>query len=76
MRNITLSVDEEVLARVRQVAAERNSTVNALVREYLTNLAAQEDRARLARQRLRELSQKSTGRLGPKKWRREDLHDR
>lgn len=76
MKNITLSVDDEVLAAARRHAAERNSTVNALVREYLTNLAQHQDRARRARMRLRQLSKQSQGRLGKKTWRREDLHDR
>ena len=40
MKKITLSVDEHVLAAARRHAAEHNSTVNALVREYLSNLAA------------------------------------
>ena len=76
MKNITLSVDENVLAAVRLHAAERNSTVNALVREYLTNLAAHEDRAKRARARLRQLSSQSQGRLGKKTWSRDQLHDR
>jgi hypothetical protein len=76
MKNITLSVDESVLAAVRRLAAERESTVNALVRDYLTKLAAHENRANRARARLRELSRQSTGRLGRKTWAREDLHDR
>lgn len=76
MKNITLSVDENILATVRRQAAERNSTVNALVRDYLTNLAAHEDRANRARVRLRQLSKESQGRLGRKTWSREQLHDR
>jgi hypothetical protein len=76
MKNITLSVDENVLAAVRRHAAERDSTVNALVRNYLTNLAAHEDRAKRARVRLRQLSRQSVGRLGKKSWSREELHDR
>ncbi len=76
MKNITLSVDEDILAAARRHAAERNSTVNALVREYLTNIAQHQDRARKARARLRQLSRKSKGRLGEKTWTREDLHDR
>ena len=76
MKNITLSVDENVLAAVRRHAAERNSTVNALVREYLACLAAHEDRAKRARARLRELSAQSQGRLGKKTLTREELHDR
>ena len=75
MKNITLSLDENVLATVRRHAAERNSSVNALVRDYLTNLAAHQDRAKRARARLRQLSTQSKGRLGKKTWTREDLHD-
>lgn len=76
MRNITLSVDEHVLAVVRRQAAERNETVNSLVREYLNTLAMHEDRASKARARLIELSRESQGRLGRKTWTRGDLHDR
>jgi hypothetical protein len=76
MKNITLSVDENVLAAARRLAAERDSTVNALVRDYLTKLATHENRADRARARLRQLSEQSTGRLGKKTWSRADLHDR
>lgn len=76
MRNITLSVDEKVLAAVRRYAADQNSTVNGLVRDYLTNLAAQEDRAKSARARLHELSAQSVGRLGKQTWTRCHLYDR
>ena len=34
MKNITLSVDEKVLAAVRRYAVEHESSVNGLVREY------------------------------------------
>ena len=76
MKNITLSVDENVLAAARRHAAERDSSVNALVRDYLTKLAAYENRADRARPRLRQLSGQSTGRLGKKTWSREELHGR
>jgi hypothetical protein len=74
--NITLSVDEKILEVARRYAAEQNSSVNALVREYLTNLAAHEDRAARARARIREMSAQSEGRLGKKTWSRDDLHER
>jgi len=76
VKNITLSVDEKVLATVRRRAAERNSTVNALVREYLTRLAAHDRRANNARAQLRRLSKESQARLGKITWSREQLHDR
>lgn len=76
MKNITLSVDEKVLAAVRRRAAEQNSTVNALVRQYLTNLAEQDDRAARARARMVELSEQSQGQLGEITWTRDDLYER
>jgi hypothetical protein len=76
MKNITLSVEEEVLAAVRRVAALSGTTVNALVREYLTRIAEHDDRAARARRRLRELSDASEARIGTAKWQREDLYER
>jgi hypothetical protein len=65
MKNITLSVNEQVLAAARRYAAERNSSVNALVREYLASSAQREDRAAQARERLKQLSRQSNARVGP-----------
>ncbi len=76
MKNITLAVDDDVLAAVRRYASDRNTTVNGLVRDYLTRLAAQQDKAAKARQRLVELSEKSQASLGNWKWNREEIYDR
>ncbi|MFN7955059.1 MAG: DUF6364 family protein [bacterium] len=76
MKNLTLSVDESVLAAARQYAAARHSSVNRLVREFLTEIATREDRARRARRRLLDLSNRSKARIGPKTWSRDDLHER
>jgi len=76
MKNITLSVDEKVLMAVRRYAAERDSSVNALVREFLTSVSERENRARTARLRILDLSRRSKARVGPKSWSREGLHER
>jgi hypothetical protein len=76
MKNITLSMDEKVLAAVRRYAVERNSSVNGLVREYLTSLAERQDRARQARRELRRLSDRSKARIGRRSWSRDELHER
>lgn len=39
MKNITLSVDEDTYRQARIAAAERNTTVSALVRDYLRGFA-------------------------------------
>jgi hypothetical protein len=76
MKTITLRVDEEVWAVVRRYADEQNSSVGALMRDYLTSLAMLEDRANTARARLRELSAHSSGRLSKRMWTRDELYDR
>ena len=76
MRNITLSVDDSDLAVVRRYAAEKNTTVNRLVRDYLRQLATSEDRARKARENILKLSRESTGEVGKIAWTRDDLHAR
>jgi hypothetical protein len=76
MKNITLSVDDKVLAEVRRYATERNSSVNKLVRDYLTRIAVTNDRARSARHRIKELSNRSSARIGRVSWSREGLHER
>jgi len=75
MKNITLSVDEKVLAAVRRVAADNDTTVNAIVREHLNQLAEHADRAALARKRIRELSENSEARIGSAQWSRDELHE-
>lgn len=75
-KNITLAIDEDILDRVRIIAAERKTTVNGLVRDFLEGVARQEDRSERARRRLRELVETSTLEVGPITWKRDDLYDR
>ena len=76
MKNITLAIDEKVLAVVRRYSAEHNRSVNSLVREFLTGIAEREDRAKQARMNIRMLSEQSTAKRGSGTWSRDDLHER
>jgi hypothetical protein len=55
-KNITLAVEEDVLDAVRIVAAERKTTVNALVRDYLGQMARGRQRLKQIKRELREMS--------------------
>ena len=37
--NIALSIDEEIVKKVRKIAVDRDTTLTAMVREYLTTVA-------------------------------------
>ena len=76
MKNITLAIDEDVLAKVRLIAAEKNTTVNAIVRDHLTGLATQEDRSKAAIAELLRLSDESDAEVGSITWKRQDLYER
>lgn len=81
MKNITLAVEDDLLAKTRLHAAEKGTTVNALVRGFLRRLTEDErdefERQREAREGLLELIRTSEARMGPDyKWSREELYDR
>ena len=75
--NITLSVSDEIARQVRKIAVDRNTTLTAMVREYLESVAAREAAAR--EQAVRALGD-SFARLsrpmGPDRWTRQELHER
>ncbi|SED83206.1 hypothetical protein SAMN05444161_4136 [Rhizobiales bacterium GAS191] len=77
MKNITLAVDEDVLDKVRKYAVSHGTTVNAIVREHLEQIARNGDRLKQAVAELRRLSENATAELGlDYKWNREDCYDR
>ena len=72
--NVTLSVDEQVVARARQIAAARGTSLNQLIRDYLEDLTRPGD-VKAVLEALDSLWADSTGRSrGP--WTREELHER
>lgn len=48
-KNITLAVDEDVLASYRVLAAEQRSSVNALIRKHMEEATGLAERRRQAR---------------------------
>lgn len=75
--NLTLTIDDELLRRARVRAAKENTSVNAVVREYLAAYSGARQVA-AARRRFVEISQASSSGSGPggRSWRRDELHDR
>lgn len=80
MKNITLAVDEATLKQARRIAVERDTTVNALVRNYLKHLAGEEV-ARVKRRRemsrfLRDFRARAKTKVGRVGWTRDDIYQR
>jgi hypothetical protein len=76
MANLTLKIDEKLLRRARIRALEQGTTVNELVRNYLSQYAVpRADRLRAFR-RFLEIAEESRASSGGRKLKREALYDR
>ena len=76
MRNITVSVDDETYKRARIAAAERDTSVSALVKAYLEQLASQETETERLKRQEREIRSRIGSFSASDKLSREDLHSR
>ncbi len=77
--NITVTLDDNLVKEVRKIAAERDTTLTALVRAQLEQLAAEHARSgRKSRDQdaLQRTFDRFQFRTGKKTWRREDLYER
>lgn len=77
MTNITLAIEDDIVKKVRKLAVERNTSLTALVRENLRQLAAREDlRTEELIAELEESFRSVPLKVGVKSWNRDDLHAR
>jgi hypothetical protein len=77
MSNLTMSIDEAILRKARKRAIDRNVSLTELVRGYLLRLAAEEDLQREATAAgLLQAFEHADVVVGPRRWTREDLHER
>ena len=76
MRNITVSVDEDTYRRARIAAAERDTSVSALVKAYLEQLASKETETERLKRREREIRSQITDFTASTRISREDAHKR
>jgi plasmid stability protein len=76
MKNITLSIEDALLDKARIYAAKRGTSVTALVREYLVQVANSDERIQRARAEIRKMSGRDGLAVGDRSWSRDDLHGR
>ncbi|MGB9429486.1 MAG: DUF6364 family protein [Gammaproteobacteria bacterium] len=75
MANLTLSLDDDILQKAREAALSERTSVNALVRDYLTNYVDSKSRRLSAIAALDGVARRSKSRSA-KAWTREELHRR
>jgi hypothetical protein len=76
VKNITVSVDDETYRRARIKAAEQDTSVSALVKRFLGELAADESEAERLRRQERLLRATITAFRAADRVSRDDVHAR
>mgnify|MGYP006305081613 CR=1 FL=1 len=77
MANITLSLNDEIIKKVKKIAAENETTLTGLVRNYLNQIAAEEDqRKEEVITELAHIMGNCNISVGKITWNRADLHER
>jgi hypothetical protein len=72
MPDITLSVDDEIIKKVRKIAIHKNTTLTAMDREVLTSVATRDAQEKdEAVKKLQNSFVKLSSDMGPRKWSRE-----
>ena len=72
--NVTLSIEDRVVAEARRIAAARGTSVNQLVRDYLNELTRVDDVESVVAELDGMWAAESYRSRGP--WTREELHER
>lgn len=76
-KNLTLAIDEELLKKAKKAAIDKNTTITALIRKHLEYISQQQEHKKQSViNELRSIYHKSKAKIGPKKWTREELHER
>jgi hypothetical protein len=76
MRNITVTVDDDTYKRARVAAAERDTSISALVKAYLEQLASHETEIERLKRQERELRSRVEAFSASDRLSREELHSR
>lgn len=76
MKNITVTVDDEVYRRARVKAAERDTSVSALVRQFLVDLAKEGDEFERLEQLEKAVREEITEFNASDRLSRDELYDR
>lgn len=77
--NVTLSLDDDLVKKIRKMAVEQDTTLTGIIRDYLEKLAAESavsGRRRREREALERSFERFQFRLGRRTWKRADLYVR
>jgi Family of unknown function (DUF6364) len=76
VKNLTVSLDDETYRRARVIAAQRDTSVSALVKRFLVELTSGESETERLKRQERELRERITDFDGSDRLSRDDVHRR
>ena len=76
MKNLTVSLDDATYRRARMVAAQRDTSVSALVKQFLTELASGETEFERLKRLEEEIRAQITDSRASENLPRDELYDR
>ena len=76
MKNIAVSLDDETYRRARMIAAQRDTSVSALVKRFLRDLGSGESETERLKRQERELRERITDFDASDRLSRDDVHRR
>ena len=76
MKNITVSLDDDTYRRARMIAAQRDTSVSALVKQFLVELASGESEAERLKREERALRERIADFDASDRLSRDDVHRR
>jgi len=76
MKNITVSLDDETYRRARMIAAQRDTSVSALVKGFLLDLASGETEFERLRREERGLRERIQNFNASDRLSRDEVHER
>jgi predicted transcriptional regulator len=74
MKNLTVALDDDTYRRVRMIAAQRDTSVSALVKQFLIDLASGESQTERLKRQERELRESITDFDASDRLSRDDVH--
>jgi hypothetical protein len=77
MPNITLSVDDKIIKKVRKIAVDKNTTLTAMIRDFLKSVAERDavEKELVIKDLYKSFTMFSRD-MGERHWTRAELHER
>jgi hypothetical protein len=75
-KNLTLTLDADLLKAARRFALEHDTSVNQMVRDFLKQTLVKKDAKKAALEELERIFRTCGVTVGKRDWTREDLYER